>query len=137
MTDQHSDRPKNPITRWIYAIAAVILLLTGGVTGLSQLDVFQTEEADSSISYAFRNDKLLQEHYEKHGIEMGFSSAREYEAAASAVAASPDSLHKLEAEDGDDVYYLEDSNDFVIISTDGYIRTYFRPDSGRSYFDRQ
>ena len=87
--------------------------------------------------YYFRNAKLLDEHYQKHGIEMGFASAEEYQAAASAVVINENSLHKLEAEDGDDVYYLEATNDFVIVSTDGYIRTYFRPDSGINYYNKQ
>ena len=87
--------------------------------------------------YVFRNEKLLNEHYEKHGIEMGFTSAEAYQAAASAVITNPDSLFKIEAEDGDGVYYLEATNEFVILSTDGYIRTYFLPSSGRAYFDRQ
>lgn len=87
--------------------------------------------------YSFRNAKLLEEHYQKHGIEMGFASAEEYQAAASAVVINENSLHKLEAEDGDDVYYLEATNDFVIVSTDGYIRTYFRPDSGIDYYNKQ
>ena len=87
--------------------------------------------------YVFRNEKLLNEHYEKHGIEMGFTSAEAYQAAASAVITNPDSLFKIEAEDGDGVYYLEATNEFVILSTDGYIRTYFLPGSGRAYFDRQ
>lgn len=87
--------------------------------------------------YAFRNDKLLQEHFEKHGKEMEFSSAEEYQAAASAVVNHGDALHKTEKEDGDDVYYLETTNEFVIVSTDGYIRTYFKPDSGMDYFNRQ
>ena len=26
---------------------------------------------------------------------------------------------------------------FVIVSTDGYIRTYFKPDKGKAYFDQQ
>ncbi|MGN0414688.1 MAG: hypothetical protein ACI4FX_04275 [Agathobacter sp.] len=85
----------------------------------------------------FRNQQLLNQHYEKHGIEMGFSSAEEYEAAASAVVNNPVALHKTEAEDGDDVYYVESTNDFVIVSTDGYIRTYFRPDAGINYYNRQ
>lgn len=46
-------------------------------------------------------------------------------------------LYKTEKEDGDDVYYKEDTNEFVVVSTDGYIRTYFNPDSGKKYFDRQ
>ncbi len=87
--------------------------------------------------YVFRNEKLLNEHYEKHGIEMGFASAEEYQAAASAVITNPDSLFKIEADDGDGVYYLEATNEFVVLSTDGYIRTYFLPSSGKAYFDRQ
>lgn len=51
--------------------------------------------------------------------------------------ASSEALHKLEAEDGDDVYYLEATNEFVIVSTDGYLRTYFKPEDGKAYFDRQ
>ena len=96
-----------------------------------------SETESPAPQYRFRNSELLEEHYEKHGIEMGFSSAREYENAAAAVIGSPGVLHKLEAEDNDDVYYLESTNEFVIVSTDGYIRTYFKPDSGKDYFDRQ
>ena len=33
--------------------------------------------------------------------------------------------------------YLEASNELVILSTDGYIRTYFRPEDGIEYFNRQ
>ncbi len=87
--------------------------------------------------YVFRNQRLLNEHYEKHGIEMGFASAESYQAAASAVITNPNSLFKIEAEDGDGVYYLEATNEFVVLSTDGYIRTYFLPSSGKAYFDRQ
>ncbi len=87
--------------------------------------------------YCFRNEDLLNEHYEKHGKEMGFASAAEYEMAASAVITNSKALHKTEAEDGDDVYYIEETNEFVVVSTDGYIRTYFNPSSGKDYFDRQ
>ena len=87
--------------------------------------------------YHFRNRDLLESHYEKHGKEMGFSSSKEYEMSASDVVYNPESLHKTEKEDGDDVYYKENTNEFVVVSTDGYIRTYFNPDSGKTYFDRQ
>ena len=68
---------------------------------------------------------------------MGFASAKDYEAAAAAVVVNSKALHKTEAEDGDDVYYVEETNEFVIVSTDGYIRTYFLPDGGINYFNRQ
>lgn len=87
--------------------------------------------------YTFRSDQLLEEHYQKHGVDMGFATKEDYAAAANVVIHSPEALHKLEAEDGDDVYYLEATNEFVIVSTDGYIRTYFCPNDGKDYFDRQ
>lgn len=85
----------------------------------------------------FRNDELLYEHYEKHGKEMGFDSAEQYEDAASDVVENSEVLQKTEAEDGDMVYYLEDTNEFVIVSPDGYIRTYFLPEDGIDYYNRQ
>jgi len=87
--------------------------------------------------FTFRNEEYLDEHYEKHGIEMGFESAEEYLDAANAVIDNQASLYKLEAEDGDGVYYLETTNEFVILSKDGYIRTYFYPSDGIEYFNRQ
>lgn len=99
-------------------------------------NVGETPEPTQKV-YSFRSDNLLEEHYQKHGVAMGFASKEEYVAAANEVIYSPNALHKLEQEDGDDVYYLEETNEFVIVSTDGYIRTYFYPEDGKAYFDRQ
>jgi len=103
-----------------------------------------TEKEDESeeltevvIEYKFRNDTLFEDHYKKHGIEMGFASKQEYLEGANRVIASPDVLHKKEAEDGDDVYYLEETNEFVVVSKAGYIRTYFNPSDGINYYNRQ
>lgn len=90
-----------------------------------------------ATAYRFRNQSLLDQHYDKHGKDMGFASASEYEQAASRVINDPSALHKLEAEDGDDIYYIEATNEFVVLAKDGYIRTYFLPDAGRAYYDRQ
>jgi len=96
-----------------------------------------TDTAPAQVTYYFRNSSLLNQHYEKHGIEMGFDSAESYQAAASAVINNPNALYKTEAEDGDGCFYVEATNEFVVLSTDGYIRTYFYPNSGKAYFDRQ
>lgn len=93
--------------------------------------------SDASPNIYFRNEKLLNEHYESHGKEMGFSSAEEYQKAAGMVVKNDDALHKKEKEDGDDVYYLESTNEIVFVSKDGYIRTYFNPDDGIAYYNRQ
>ena len=98
----------------------------------------ETEELTAVvIEYEFRNDELFENHYKKHGIEMGFDSKQEYLEGANRVIASPDVLHKKEAEDGDDVYYLEATNEFVVVSKAGYIRTYFNPSDGINYYNRQ
>ena len=144
----------------LYYILAILFVLFGGsgavgtltdneVTPPQQTEVIveQLQQSDSQtvveeqyvqeIIYSFRNEKLLNDHYEKHGKEMGFDSAESYEAAANEVIHHPDALHRIEEEDGDDVYYLEENNGFVIVSIDGYIRTFFYPDDGLEYFNRQ
>ena len=145
---------------WLYYIIAVLIVLFGGtgvvgtvsdtqttppqqteviVEGLQQAEnqAVVEEQYVQEITHSFRNEKLLNDHYEKHGKEMGFDSAKSYEAAANEIINNPDSLHRIEEEDGDDVYYLEETNGFVIVSIDGYIRTFFYPDDGLDYFNRQ
>lgn len=102
-----------------------------------QYQVEVSESSEYEYSLTFYSQELLEQHYKKHGIEMGFSSPEEYEKAANRVVENTASLHKTEKEDGDDVYYLESTNEFVIVSTSGYIRTYFLPDAGISYFNKQ
>ncbi len=89
------------------------------------------------ILYYFRRDEYLQQHFEKHGDEFDYETAEQYLEGANRVVQDPAALHKLEAEDGDDVYYLEETNEFVIVSKDGYIRTYFKPSRGIDYYNRQ
>lgn len=132
--------PKQAIKKLLTA-AGIFLLVISGVwqnytDGDSKNpDISYTGTAANDIS--FRNSELLNEHFQKHGVEMGFSSASAYEEAAREVVQDSNSLHKIEAEDGDDVYYLKSTNEFVIVSTDGYIRTYFKPEDGIAYFNRQ
>lgn len=126
-----------PVTKAVTAVLVVIAVIcavffNGGSNSASD-PATKSDIADLE----FRNEELLNEHYDKHGKEMGFPSAQEYEDAASDVVENSKALHKTEAEDGDMVYYLEDTNEFVIVSPDGYIRTYFLPEDGIDYYNRQ
>lgn len=152
-SNSKSDHSSNHNQRNLLLLAVIVLLLLFRVFGnFSEEDSSITADesyvqqlqgtqdiwdAQDTTTVRFRNTRLRQEHYEKHGIEMGFTSPEAYEQAAAAVVQNKDALHKLEEEDGDDVYYLESTNEFVIVSTDGYIRTYFYPSNGKDYFDRQ
>lgn len=92
---------------------------------------------DQALKLYFRKKSNRDQHYEKHGIEMGFKSAEDYLQAAREVVANPNALHKIEKEDGDDVYFIEETSEFVVVSSDGYLRTYFIPGAGKKYYDRQ
>lgn len=87
--------------------------------------------------YKFRTSKDLKDHFKKHGSEFPYEDINQYLEGANKVINSPDALHKQENEDNDDIYYLESSNEFVIVSVDGYIRTYFKPSDGIAYYNRQ
>lgn len=117
---------------------AALLCLSGcgfapGESGSAPSPDTTATEATSRL--AFRTEDKLQQHFEKHGQETGCATAEEYLAAANAVVANPAALHKLQAEDGDDLYFLESTGEFVVVSPAGYIRTYYLTD--RDYFERQ
>ena len=154
MKKETNATPNNKKRNGLTTLLAILVLIIGGYFGGDQLldqradapvedDVVISEESyvqedeNWEPSYRFRSSSLLKSHYEKHGEEMGFESARAYEEAASRVVENENSLQKVEDEDGDRVYYLESSNEFVIVSTDGYIRTYFYPEDGLDYYNRQ
>lgn len=96
----------------------------------------QASRQASDATYKFRTNKQLKEHFEKHGKAMGYDDAQAYVAGANAVISNPDTLHKIQRDDGDDVYYLEATDEFVVVSPAGYIRTYFNP-GGIAYYNRQ
>lgn len=131
--DQENEQPQTAAQTEQTVAAEEQTAQTQATTTTQTAAATQAPAAD----YTFRNKDLLKSHYKKHGRYMGFDSAEEYLAAANAVIANPQALTKTEKEDGDYLYYVEDTNEFVVLSTDGYIRTYFCPDSGKRYFDKQ
>lgn len=91
----------------------------------------------TNISLEFRNETMWEEHFVKHGNEFDYDTKEEYLRGANEVINSSSSKHKIEAEDGDDIYYDVNKNEIVFVSSDGYIRTYFKPSDGIEYFNRQ
>ncbi len=96
-------------------------------------------EEKPAKSYKFRSQKLFDDHYKKHGSEFGDITQEEYLRLANELLNSDSEtvLHKTEAEDGDDVFFDTETGYFLVLSTDGYIRTFFIPNDGIKYYERQ
>lgn len=103
----------------------------------SEEGLSETEKAVQK--YYFRSEKLFDSHYEKHGAEFGDITQDEYLDLANELinAEGENILHKTEKEDGDFLYYDTETNEFLVLSTDGYIRTFFKPSAGLDYWERQ
>ena len=98
-----------------------------------------TEQEKEYVSYTFRTKKQFDGHFEKHGKEFGSITQEEYlKKANDLINNDSDTIfHKTEAEDGDYIFYDTVNNEILFLSTDGYIRTYFKPSSGIDYYNRQ
>ena len=137
----YKNESKKKTFRNIIAAGLVLIVLLLGK--LFNIDInwqeirtnFGTQE--NNVSLEFRNETLWEDHFEKHGSEFGYKSKEEYLKGANEVINSSTSKHKTEAEDGDEIYYDEEKNEIVFVSTDGYIRTYFKPNDGINYYNRQ
>ena len=92
---------------------------------------------NQDYSITFRNNQSLKEHFEKHGEEFDYDNEQQYLQGAISVINSSSSLHKIESEDGEEIYYDKEKNEIVFVSKDGYIRTYFKPSDGINYYNRQ
>lgn len=127
-----------------YVVTVIIIFVIGLLTtkfgDFANLENYVNKNDNNvqqQYEYNFADDSSWIEHFEKHGHEFGYTTKEEYLQGANDVINNPSSLHKYEAEDGDDCYYLQATNEFVVVSLEGEIRTYFKPDDGVAYFNRQ
>ncbi|MFI3253407.1 MAG: zinc-ribbon domain containing protein [Eubacteriales bacterium] len=123
----------------VVAVLLLIFWILPKITNLFQLNESYydtTYSSSQSADLEFRSEEYLSEHFSKHGGLLGHYSKESYLLAANNVIKSSSALKRTQS-DGDTAYYQESSNEFVVVSTDGYIRTYFKPTDGKEYFYRQ
>ncbi len=87
----------------------------------------------------FRSRERLEEHFRKHGSEFGAASADDYLRLAQALRDRPvggDVLERVRA-DGVVSRFDRASGAFIAFEADGTIRTFFHPNDGERYFERQ
>ena len=141
---QYHQKSKGKASPIHYIVAVVVLIAVGLITtkfgdfaNPGFYDKTPVKNKQQQYEYMFADNDALVEHFQKHGHEFGYKTKEEYLQGANDVIKNPSALHKIEAENGDDCYYLQSTNEFVVVSPEGVIRTYFRPDDGVEYFNRQ
>jgi pyocin large subunit-like protein len=96
-------------------------------------------DAVTRPAIGFRDRSHLVEHFQKHGAEFGRISVDEYLRAAQTLRDRPAGGDILESVRADGVVTRFDrgSGAFLACDRDGVIRTFFRPNDGEAYFQRQ
>lgn len=126
---------------FLIIIALIVMFFIYGDSGVNKEtavpdQVISEEINEQSRTYSFRTEDLYESHYQKHRDEFGDISKEAYLEMANDLIHLESALTKFE-EDGDILYYGEEANEFLVLSSDGYIRTFFRPSAGIDYYNRQ
>ena len=87
----------------------------------------------------FRSRQRLNEHFAKHGAEFGQVSRDEYLHRAQVLRDTTvgNNILEFRRDDGTVSRFDRTSGAFVAFDADGTIRTFFRPNDGEAYFQRQ
>lgn len=87
----------------------------------------------------FRTHAQEAQHFQKHGAEFGNVSEREYVRLAQALRDAPlgGPIEEIRRPDGTISRFDGASGAFLAYDSDGTIRTFFKPNTGESYFRRQ
>jgi len=87
----------------------------------------------------FRSPELLEEHFRKHGREFHVKTPAAYLRLAQVLRDRPKGGDVLELVRNDAVTckFDRETGAFIAYDSDGTIRTFFRPNDGEAYFQRQ
>jgi len=112
---------------WRAESGAFLMLGAGAMAVGGELTAGEVPEGAGAN---FADDAKLQDHFQDHGADFGARTATQYEQQASAFLKGSKSASVLEKirPNGDVVRYDPATQEFGVISKDGVIRTYFKPD---------
>ena len=109
-----------------------VLRTLGRLLGLSD----EAASVGRGVNNFASSEKLLS-HFAKHGERLGVKSVDEYLAGARNLIKQEHGVEKFVRSNGDTLYYNKLTNEFGVVSPDGYLRTYFKPKQGAKYWDTQ
>lgn len=93
----------------------------------------------SKSTHSFTSEEVLKKHFEKHVVEFGNITVEEYLKFANALSDTPisDDVVQLVRSDGSVSKYRFSTNEFVVTTKDGNIRTYFKPKDKEAYWNEE
>lgn len=95
----------------------------------------------NAIKNKFKSDKLLDQHYEKHVIKQGefgnLTKDQYLKQTQNLVQSNGNGVLSKIRTNGDKIFNRISTNEFAIIDSSGNIRTYFKPNGGIDYFNKQ
>ena len=125
----------------VAALLGLLLVgaLLGGCGGRDTRGPSTAAVAITRSDVGFRSAERLDEHYRKHGREFGSIGREEYLRRAQNLRDRPAGGAVLQAvrQDGVITRFDRVSRAFVAFDADGVIRTFFVPNDGERYFQRQ
>lgn len=83
---------------------------------------------------AFANGQRFAEHFFKHADEFNHTTPQVYLNAARTLTNGGNGVETFVRTNGDKLFYRAETNEFSVMSQDGVIRTYFKPEDGRAYW---
>ena len=93
-------------------------------------------KSEDIINVEFESPKLFARHYEKHQEEFGGITETEYLEKANQFLREPlsEDVEQLERSDGSISRYKFSTNEFLVVTKEGKLRTYFKPTGGVAYW---
>jgi len=129
------------VRRFLAPLLACFVLIGATSCGPSPVASSNPNSTVSIVGpeFGFYDEEGLREHYSKHGAEFGGISREEYLARARALRDAPVGGDILQIIRADTVRTRFDraKGDFIAFDQDLTIRTFFRPNDGERYFNRQ
>jgi hypothetical protein len=120
---------------------------SGAVAGIATAVLIPGDEEAGALSAAEHvgqeSDRLVGfapgrwlSHFEDHGGEFGYKNSVEYLKGANDLIRR-DGVEAFTRPNGDQLFYDRGTNEFAVQGSNGYLRTYFKPEQGSAYWDGQ
>lgn len=129
---------KHTIRTILWGLLVLAIIVLSQYQGTSRQAAYQRQQAETIWSPGDEGNprENAEQHFRKHGPDMGFETADDYiNAARDFIDNPPPGTLTARQKDGDTVFYHAETNRFAVKSKRGAPRTFFNPDPARHGYD--